>query len=678
MSKESKDNKNLTTVKILISYHKPAVLLKDEVLTPIHVGRTLATESSKDGSMSEEDYKWMLENMIGDDTGDNISYLNRTLNELTSMYWAWKNYDKLGNPDYIGFMHYRRIFDFLDKSKPLPINEDLGLPKLEYLDDEIFKEYYDKDKILDIVKENKYIISEHHKSNTYNHYKTGHKYLHIEDYDKCLQLIEKYFPEYKEASDIYNKGNKSYFDNMFIMPKNDFFTYCDFLFKIIFEFSKSIDMSKYSLQEIRTYVSEWITAIFFTNLKIKNNIEIKEIPIIYIKDTDIVKELYPKNKDSICICFASNDYYSVFLGVTLKSLIENSNKNNYYEIYIFETEILERNKEKLLSMTTDNINIKFINVKKYIRNFNKIKFFVHRHFSIESYYRFFIPRIFKNFNKILYLDIDIIILDDIANLYNANTNNKMLSAVLDIVIINSIYNKEFAKKDMEFSEYLSDILKLKNIYNYFQAGVLLFDIKKCIDFNLEEKCLEKLNEIKEPVNIDQCVLNSVCQENINFLDLSWNVEWILDIYYNDNLKNILPVKIYNEYIKAYNNLKIIHYCDIIKPWNSPYYQNANIWWKYARMTDFYEEIIYFHTRNTGHNITNNINRFSIADFILSFVNNENELSIMFFGIKIRIKKNFLQENYIYYNKKDRIFSIYKNNRYTRITILGIKITLIKR
>ena len=80
MSKESKDNKNLTTVKILISYHKPAVLLKDEVLTPIHVGRTLATESSKDGSMSEEDYKWMLDNMIGDDTGDNISYLNRTLN----------------------------------------------------------------------------------------------------------------------------------------------------------------------------------------------------------------------------------------------------------------------------------------------------------------------------------------------------------------------------------------------------------------------------------------------------------------------------------------------------------------------------------------------------------------------------------------------------------------------
>ena len=61
----------------------------------------------------------------------------------------------------------------------------------------------------------------------------------------------------------------------------------------------------------------------------------------------------------------------------------------------------------------------------YIRNVDKIKFFIHRHFSVEAYYRIFIPRIFKNFNKILYLDTDIIILDDIANLYNSNTNNKM-------------------------------------------------------------------------------------------------------------------------------------------------------------------------------------------------------------------------------------------------------------
>ncbi|TXJ12400.1 hypothetical protein [Brachyspira aalborgi] len=142
-------------------------------------------------------------------------------------------------------------------------------------------------------------------------------------------------------------------------------------------------------------------------------------------------------------------------------------------------------------------------------------------------------------------------------------------------------------------------------------------------------------------------------------------------------------------MQAYNNPKIIHYCGVKKPWQCPCYEKADIWWKYARMTDFYEEIFYhniwnninynIHNNNSYKNMNYNIpnNRFSIADFILSFVNNENELSIMFLGIKIRIKKNFLQANNIYYNKKDRIFSIYKNNRYTRITILGIKITIKK-
>lgn len=106
--------KKKPTVKILVGYHRPAVLLKDEVLTPIHLGRALATEASKDGSMSKEDYQWMLDNMIGDDTGENISEENRKYCELTALYWAWKNYDKLGNPDYVGFMQYRRHFIFDD------------------------------------------------------------------------------------------------------------------------------------------------------------------------------------------------------------------------------------------------------------------------------------------------------------------------------------------------------------------------------------------------------------------------------------------------------------------------------------------------------------------------------------------------------------------------------------
>ena len=104
-------------VKILVCYHKKDVLYKSNILVPIHCGRAVATEKHKDGQISAADYDWLLRNTIGDDTGDNISKLNREVNEMTAIYWAWKNYDKLGNPDFIGLCHYRRLFNFADTTK---------------------------------------------------------------------------------------------------------------------------------------------------------------------------------------------------------------------------------------------------------------------------------------------------------------------------------------------------------------------------------------------------------------------------------------------------------------------------------------------------------------------------------------------------------------------------------
>lgn len=91
----------MPNVKLLICYHKPATLFKDEIFTPIHVGRANARKRFQP---EDKNFQWMLKNMIGDDTGDNISDRNGSYNEMTSLYWAWKNYDKLGDPDYIGLM----------------------------------------------------------------------------------------------------------------------------------------------------------------------------------------------------------------------------------------------------------------------------------------------------------------------------------------------------------------------------------------------------------------------------------------------------------------------------------------------------------------------------------------------------------------------------------------------
>lgn len=87
MPNNTKEKKN--KVKLLICYHKPFYLFKDEVLTPIHVGRANAMKRMDHES---ENFKWLMENMIGDDTGENISGRNDYYNEMTALYWAWKNY----------------------------------------------------------------------------------------------------------------------------------------------------------------------------------------------------------------------------------------------------------------------------------------------------------------------------------------------------------------------------------------------------------------------------------------------------------------------------------------------------------------------------------------------------------------------------------------------------------
>ncbi len=70
-------------LKILVSYHKPAKLIKDSIFTPIHCGRALGYVQHKDGEVKNQNFEWLLENTIGDDENENISLLNRPFNEIT-------------------------------------------------------------------------------------------------------------------------------------------------------------------------------------------------------------------------------------------------------------------------------------------------------------------------------------------------------------------------------------------------------------------------------------------------------------------------------------------------------------------------------------------------------------------------------------------------------------------
>ena len=304
------------------------------------------------------------------------------------------------------------------------------------------------------------------------------------------------------------------------------------------------------------------------------------------KINDILKPAFIKN--NIPVIFSADDNYAPYLGVTVHSLVSNASNRNNYDIIILEKDMSEINKNLILTNKQKNISIRFMNISHLLEGH---KFHINTYFSEETYYRLFIPTVFQNYTKVIYLDCDIIILSDIANLYKINLDEKLLAATYNIsTYVQQKYNKPV--KGIFWFTYLKEILNLKNPENYFQAGVLVFNVSEMRRQNIQEKAL-KLVESFEPVLVDQDILNSICQERVKYFSQQWNLHNHFSIQYKntDSLLE-LPNTLQEDYLVAKRNANIIHYAGKEKPWSHPYLEYSYLWWKYARQTPFYEEIIY--------------------------------------------------------------------------------------
>lgn len=325
-------------VKILVCYHKKDKLFKNDVLVPIHCGRALACETSKDGKMSEKDYQWMLDNMIGDDTGDNISELNRDVNEWSAIYWAWKNYDKLGNPDYIGLCHYRRLFDFSQRfhTGGLTLINQLGLTSY---------------KLNKILKKYDFICTTGHAADEHNVFERH-----------SVNLSESYYPLLYKYSQKYKKEQWFYAWNMFIMKKEDFFNYCEETFPLMFDYlardkneinQKHLEWVKANLPDFyekvkeksennnnwpprfTSYMMEYISSFYFMYLLDKYKEKAYISPILFNEDINKWKKI--RRKKIINKIFSVRNEYNngkkykivSLTGLKLKMKCRNNQKPSY-------------------------------------------------------------------------------------------------------------------------------------------------------------------------------------------------------------------------------------------------------------------------------------------------------------------------------------------------------------
>lgn len=229
--------------KILVAAHKKYRMPEDDIYLPIHVG--------KEGKELELPY-------ITDNTGENISKKNSSYCELTGIYWAWKNLDA----DYIGLAHYRRHFCFRKKG---------GKFESVLTSDEAEKLL----KECDILVPNK---RRYYIETNYSHYIHAHE---SEGLDVLCNIIKTEYPQYAKACDEVMNRTWAHMFNMFIMKKDKFDQYCEWLFEVLDKVEEQVDISGYDAVERRIfgYLSELMLDIWL----IGTGYEYREVNVMFME-----------------------------------------------------------------------------------------------------------------------------------------------------------------------------------------------------------------------------------------------------------------------------------------------------------------------------------------------------------------------------------------------------------
>lgn len=303
----------------------------------------------------------------------------------------------------------------------------------------------------------------------------------------------------------------------------------------------------------------------------ENNPELKKLRDS-IKRKD--KALDNKGKPIIPIVFATDSNYAPFAATVIKAICDHKSNNHFYSIYILYDDTLTYSMYELLnSIEGEGISVRPIDVSSCVEGES---LYLSGHYSMQMYYRWLIPELFKHYDKILYLDCDLGIQGDVARLYETDIGDAYVGMVNNTV-------------RTSFRNYVEDILDLP-VDEYYNSGVILFNNKAYINNNVKERCIEYINRNRDLLCPDQDAINVICKGNIYRLPDEWNFQW------HHMIPGVETGGFTSDYKMRYERVlkkgpKIIHYTSYKKPWDEPELKLADIFWKYFKQIPLYDKLM---------------------------------------------------------------------------------------
>ena len=268
------------------------------------------------------------------------------------------------------------------------------------------------------------------------------------------------------------------------------------------------------------------------------------------------KQIY---KNEIPIFFSTDDNYVPFLDVTIRSLIANASKEYQYKIIVLNTGLNPENIAKVESLENDNFSIEFADISQAVKDIEHMLPNCY-HFGLATWYRLFIQSLFPQYDKILYLDCDIIVLGDVSELYFTDLEGNSIAGVVENWILHSPI----------FSLYTKEAVGVES-KDYINAGIMVMDLARFRQDRVEERFVELINTYNfDVIDPDQAYINYLCKGKIKYLPFAWNRT---------------PL----EMVEC-EKPKIVHYALGAKPWHVPDMFLGGYFWDYAKESPFYEYI----------------------------------------------------------------------------------------
>jgi lipopolysaccharide biosynthesis glycosyltransferase len=258
--------------------------------------------------------------------------------------------------------------------------------------------------------------------------------------------------------------------------------------------------------------------------------------------------------------FACDDGYIPFLAVTLTSIKAHASKERIYRSVILNTGIGEFYKKRITEALADEkFIIEFVDISVAV---DKIRERLHTrdYYSASTYYRLFISTLYPELEKALYLDCDIALCADVAELYDTELEDNLVGAVPDGSV----------GCVPEFQRYVENRIGVSSYRYYFNAGVLLMNLRAMRENDFEQKFINLLDKVKFNVAQDQDYLNAICSGKCKTIGCEWNC---MPGFYTSGAQK-----------------KLIHYNLDFKPWHRDDVEFSDVFWHYSSLCCFADEI----------------------------------------------------------------------------------------